>query len=162
MLQSRGSHSRSIASVVAVVLAAAACALWPTTVLAAGGAEGDGAGDTGAADAGRPVAPATLAVAASQEPGNLDPCFGGTPITTSVVMAAYETPVTYVTEARDGYRSQVPNDLEGWKPELAERVDVSEDRRTITFHLRRGVRFYPSGNEMTAEDWVWSWRRQLS
>lgn len=157
---SRRSPSRSIVRAVALVLAGAACALWPATVVAAGGAEGAGAGDTGGGDAGRQ--PATLSVAASQEPGNLDPCFGGTPITTSVVMAAYETPVTYVTEARDGYRSQVPNDLEGWKPELAERVDVSEDRRTITFHLRRGVRFYPSGNEMTAEDWVWSWRRQLS
>jgi peptide/nickel transport system substrate-binding protein len=133
-------------------------ALVPAAAFAAGQSEGSVDADSRAADTGA----GELAVAAAQEPGNLDPCFGGTPITTSVVMAAYEAPVTYVTEEREGYARQVANDLEGWKPELAERVEVSDDRSTITFHLRRGVRFYPSGNEMTAADWIWSWRRQLS
>jgi len=104
----------------------------------------------------------TLTVAAAEEPGNLDPCFGGSPITTSVVMAAYDTPVTYATEQRNGYGLQVADDLDGWRPALAERVEVSEDRRGVTFYLRRGVRFYPSGSEMTAQDWIWSWERQLA
>lgn len=138
--------------------------LAPAPLAAAGQGEAGGADaqGRGPAPAGGTAGGAELAVAAAQEPGNLDPCFGGTPITTSVVMAAYEAPVTYRTEQRNGYERQVANDLEGWRPELAERVEVSDDRRTITFHLRRGVRFYPSGNEMTAEDWIWSWRRQLS
>jgi peptide/nickel transport system substrate-binding protein len=79
-----------------------------------------------------------------------------------MVMAAYETPVGYVTEDRGDFSVQVADDIEGWKPLLAEKVDISEDRKVLTFHLRGGVRFYPSGNEMTADDWIWAWERQLS
>lgn len=147
--------------VVAILLVFAVSMVLSSTAGAAGTGEAGEAEAAGGESGGGDTA-ATLVVGSAQEPGNLDPCFGGVPITTSVVMAAYETPVTYVTEAQDGYRRQLANDLEGWKPGLAEEVEVSEDRRTITFHLRRGVRFYPSGNEMTADDWVWSWRRQLS
>lgn len=143
-------HSRFLRLFSAVALGTL---LFPVAVTAVGQSErGDGGDQT----------PTKLTVAAAEEPGNLDPCFGGTPITTSVVMAAYESPVTYVTEERDGYASQVADDLDGWRPDLAEAVEISEDRRVITFHLRRGVQFYPSGNEMTARDWIWSWERQLS
>lgn len=45
-------------------------------------------------------------------------------------------------------------------PQLAERWDISEDGRTITFHLRQGVRFH-SGNTMTAEDVAWSLYRVM-
>lgn len=103
-----------------------------------------------------------LRVAASAEPGTLDPVFGGSPVTTSLVMAVYETPAGYVTEDRGDYAVQATDDIEGWKPLLAEKVDFSEDRKTLTFHIRRGVKFYPSGNEMTADDWMWAWERQMS
>lgn len=43
-------------------------------------------------------------------------------------------------------------------PGLAERWDVSPDRKEITFHLRKGVKF-PSGNPVTAEDVAWSMHR---
>lgn len=36
---------------------------------------------------------------------------------------------------------------------------VSADGREVTIPLRPGVRFHNSGNEMTAEDWVFSWTR---
>ena len=36
---------------------------------------------------------------------------------------------------------------------------VSADGRELTIPLRRGVTFQHTGNEMTAEDWVFSWRR---
>lgn len=148
-------------------VAVLACALAAVSVFAAGTTE-DGVEAQGterqpqaaAADSGGGTR--VLQVASAGEPGNLDPIFGGTPITTSVVMAAYETPVGYVTEDRGGYSAQVANDLEGWKPLLAEKVDISENRKELTFHLRKGVRFYPSGNEMTSDDWIWSWERQLS
>ena len=103
-----------------------------------------------------------LRVAAAGEPGNIDPVFGGSPITTSVVMAAYETPVGYAVEDRGDFSVQTADDVEGWKPLLAEEVELSADRKVITFHLRRGVKFYPSGNEMNADDWIWAWQRQLS
>ncbi|MDQ3044611.1 MAG: ABC transporter substrate-binding protein [Chloroflexota bacterium] len=37
--------------------------------------------------------------------------------------------------------------------------EVSEDGLTATIALRSGVKFHNSGNEMTADDWVFSWNR---
>lgn len=45
-------------------------------------------------------------------------------------------------------------------PGLAESWTVSEDGQTITFKLRKGVRFH-SGNPLTARDFVWSVTRAL-
>jgi peptide/nickel transport system substrate-binding protein len=36
---------------------------------------------------------------------------------------------------------------------------VADDGVTVTIPLRKGVKFHNSGNEMTANDWVWSWDR---
>ncbi|MDP9364803.1 MAG: ABC transporter substrate-binding protein, partial [Chloroflexota bacterium] len=41
----------------------------------------------------------------------------------------------------------------------AEPPTVSADGREATISLRPGVRFHNSGNEMTADDWVFSWNR---
>ncbi len=43
-------------------------------------------------------------------------------------------------------------------PALAEKYTLSDDQRTYTFTLRQGVKFH-NGQEMTAEDVVWSLRR---
>lgn len=45
-------------------------------------------------------------------------------------------------------------------PLLAREVKVSDDGRTYTFHLRKGVRFH-NGAVMTARDVEWSWRRYM-
>ncbi len=45
-------------------------------------------------------------------------------------------------------------------PALAERWQVSDDRKTLTFNLRGGVKFQ-SGNDLTAEDVAWSLQRVL-
>jgi oligopeptide transport system substrate-binding protein len=46
-------------------------------------------------------------------------------------------------------------------PLLAEKLpDLSEDGKTYTFHIRKGVRF-SSGRELTADDFVYSWTRVL-
>jgi peptide/nickel transport system substrate-binding protein len=42
-----------------------------------------------------------------------------------------------------------------YEPLLAESIDVSPDGLVWTFHLRKGPKYYPSGNEITAEDWMW-------
>lgn len=44
------------------------------------------------------------------------------------------------------------------EPELAESYEVSEDGCTYTFHLRDGIRYH-DGTPITAEDFVYSWRR---
>jgi peptide/nickel transport system substrate-binding protein len=46
------------------------------------------------------------------------------------------------------------------EPLLAEEMPaVSDDGLTVTIPIKSGVKFHNSGNEMTAEDWVWSWNR---
>ncbi|MDB6452334.1 ABC transporter substrate-binding protein [Falsirhodobacter sp. 20TX0035] len=46
-------------------------------------------------------------------------------------------------------------------PGFAESWDVSEDGKTLTFHLHQRATF-PSGNPVTAEDTVWSLKRAIS
>ncbi|KIC51341.1 ABC transporter substrate-binding protein [Tateyamaria sp. ANG-S1] len=54
-----------------------------------------------------------------------------------------------------------PNDLAaGYKPDLAESWEVSEDGKTITFTMREGVTFH-SGNPVTAEDAAFSLQRAV-
>lgn len=43
-------------------------------------------------------------------------------------------------------------------PNLAEKVDLSDDKRTYTFHLKKGVKF-TNGREVKAEDFKWCWER---
>ena len=45
-------------------------------------------------------------------------------------------------------------------PALAESWQVSDDRKSLTFKLREGVKFH-SGNTLTAEDVAWSLQRVL-
>ena len=45
-------------------------------------------------------------------------------------------------------------------PQLAERWEVSEDGKQVTFHLRPGVKFH-SGNPLTAHDVAWSLYRVM-
>ena len=46
------------------------------------------------------------------------------------------------------------------RPGVACRWDVSDDRKTYTFHLRPDAR-WSDGRPVTAEDFAWSWRRVL-
>lgn len=45
-------------------------------------------------------------------------------------------------------------------PLLAEHIDVADDGRTYTFHLRSGIKFH-NGATLSADDVVWSWHRYL-
>lgn len=45
-------------------------------------------------------------------------------------------------------------------PLLAEEMpSVADDGVTVTIPIKKGVKFHNSGNQMTANDWVWSWNR---
>ncbi|MCZ7588005.1 MAG: peptide ABC transporter substrate-binding protein [Gaiella sp.] len=46
-------------------------------------------------------------------------------------------------------------------PNLAESWDISEDGKTVTFHLRADGR-WTSGDPVTAHDFEWSWKRTIS
>jgi peptide/nickel transport system substrate-binding protein len=52
------------------------------------------------------------------------------------------------------------NDIGNIQPLLAEEMPaISEDGLIATIPLKAGVKFHNTGNEMTADDWVWSWNR---
>ncbi|WP_313095416.1 peptide ABC transporter substrate-binding protein [Streptococcus parasuis] len=46
------------------------------------------------------------------------------------------------------------------QPDLAEKVEVSEDGKTFTATLREGIK-WSDGSEITAEDFVYTWRRMV-
>lgn len=45
-------------------------------------------------------------------------------------------------------------------PGVAESWEISQDAKVYTFHLRENAR-WSNGDELTAEDFVWSWKRAL-
>lgn len=55
---------------------------------------------------------------------------------------------------------QAASDATRFEPGLAERWEMAEDGRTLTFHLRRGLK-HPSGNPVTAQDAAWTMKRVL-
>ncbi|WP_321896943.1 ABC transporter substrate-binding protein [Burkholderia cepacia] len=79
--------------------------------------------------------------------------------TWAVSLHVYDRLVTYaVHEGPNGTREYDPNQI---APELAERWEVAEDGRTMTFHLRRDATFH-DGTPVTAEDARWSIARALA
>jgi peptide/nickel transport system substrate-binding protein len=69
---------------------------------------------------------------------------------------AYEQLVDYkVAPRQDGNQEWVGGGEVA--PRLAESWDVNG--ASVTFHLRKGVKFYPSKNELTADDVKWSFLR---
>jgi len=66
-----------------------------------------------------------------------------------IMRAAYETLVNLGEKGAD---------ITKIEPLLAESYEVSPDARVYTFRLRKGIKFH-TGNEMTAEDVVFSFRR---
>ncbi|WP_099022153.1 ABC transporter substrate-binding protein [Mycolicibacterium palauense] len=64
----------------------------------------------------------------------------------------------YVVDEASGVLKQ---DWYDFEPLLAEKYEVSPDGRTYTFTLRRGV-LSQSGNELTADDVLWSYERKFA
>ena len=97
----------------------------------------------------------TLIVAAPQTPTGFD---GDIPkvATRQMIVQANESLVRYKrTTLPDGRPTLDPANLEA---NLAESWDVLDGGKTFVFHLRKGVKS-PWGNEMKADDIVWSFER---
>lgn len=86
-----------------------------------------------------------LDVGYDSQPNTLDAQMSTTLFTRELSRTFYETLVTL-----NGDYQPVPH--------LAEKIDISDDRKTFTFHLRQGVMFH-NGKEMTSEDVVASMNR---
>jgi peptide/nickel transport system substrate-binding protein len=127
-----------------------ACILGLSLLSAGSGPDGDDSGGTSGGDA------STLVLAAAATPTTLDPEFSSSPQDREIDVAIYDRFTQFQITEIDG----VPQADLNAPPEglLAESWDVSEDGLKYTFHLRRGVESFV-GNELTADDVIWSWHR---
>ncbi|TWT01597.1 ABC transporter substrate-binding protein [Planomicrobium sp. CPCC 101079] len=111
-----------------------------TLALALAGCSSASEGEPKASGEEQAVAGGELHVASGQQPETLDP--------------QMSTGSTVKTVARHMYEGLLALDSEFQpQPMLAESWELSEDRKTYTFHLRQGVQFH-NGEEMLAEDVV--------
>jgi peptide/nickel transport system substrate-binding protein len=105
-----------------------------------------------------PAQAQTLVVAGLKTPGGFDG---------DALKPGTQNAVTQVYEGLTAYARSVDADGVGRLdfativPHLAESWTVSPDGRTYVFKLRQGVRS-PFGNEMTADDVVWSWEKSYA
>ena len=111
----------------------------------------------------RPAAAASgdqLIVAVSATPVSLDPEFGASLESWELPVFIYEYLLCYKFK-KDADGVGQPQFEPPYEPRLAERVESSNDGKTLTFHLRKGVKS-EFGNEFTAADVKWSWDRTFA
>jgi oligopeptide transport system substrate-binding protein len=116
---------------------------------AAGCGGGGGGGAGGTTGGGGEAANQVLRIGWGAEPPSLDPGLA-TDTTSSNVLLAIMDPLVKLNPQT--------NEAE---PSLAESWDVSDDGKTVTFHLSPDGK-WTNGDPVTASDFVYSWRRTLS
>ncbi|MFF7195051.1 ABC transporter substrate-binding protein [Streptomyces sp. NPDC008079] len=100
--------------------------------------------------------PAALVAAWPSDISTMDPGNVNTDQDKELAMNVYQNLVGYKTTAQGGHSAS--NGLAA-APALASSWTIAGD--TVTFTLRDGLKFYPSGNPVTAKDAVWSLQRAL-
>jgi oligopeptide transport system substrate-binding protein len=108
-----------------------------------GGAGGTGGGGTGAA------AEQILRMGWGAEPPSLDPGLATDTTSSNVLLAIMDPLVRLNSETNEA------------EPSLAESWDISEDGKTVTYHLSPDGK-WTNGDPVTAGDFVYSWKRTLS
>ena len=91
-----------------------------------------------------------LVVAENIEAVSLDPAVAYEFSSVNTCMNVYDTLIVYKN-----------SDFSKPYPGLAESWEVSPDGLTWTFHLKKGIKF-STGNELTAEDFVYSFKRAMA
>ena len=97
----------------------------------------------------------TLIVAAPRTPESLDQEYPPTEAVHEVRRNVYERLLGYAPKTVDGI---VYEDFSKIVGALAETWDVAPDKKSITFHLRKGVKS-SAGNELIADSVMWSFER---
>jgi peptide/nickel transport system substrate-binding protein len=94
--------------------------------------------------------PSTLVIATTEEPDSLDPLLANLASANDAIALAYDGLVRF------GRNGEIVADL---ARELPSRSNggISVDGRTITYHLRRGIR-WQDGAPFTARDVIFTWR----
>jgi oligopeptide transport system substrate-binding protein len=123
----------------AFALAAAGCG---------GGNESSG-GNTGTSGGTGAAANQTMTIAWGAEPPSLDPGLATDTTSSNVLLNIMDPLVRLDPKTNEAI------------PSLAESWDVSEDGKTVTYHLRQDGK-WTNGDPVTANDFVYSWKRTLS
>jgi oligopeptide transport system substrate-binding protein len=121
----------------ALAIAAAGC----------GGGDEGGAGGTGGGTAA--AAEQVLRMGWGAEPPSLDPGLATDTTSSNVLLAIMDPLVRLNAETNEA------------EPSLAESWDISEDGKTVTYHLSPDGK-WTNGDPVTAGDFVYSWKRTLS
>jgi peptide/nickel transport system substrate-binding protein len=87
--------------------------------------------------------------------GSIDPALTKTGDDETVVLQIFNSLVNLK-------RGTMDVDLANLQPELAERWDISPDKKTWTFYLRPGIKWHKGFGEVSAEDVKFSYERQIS
>jgi oligopeptide transport system substrate-binding protein len=118
-------------------------------VAAAGcGGGGGGAGSTGGGGTGA-AADQVLRMGWGAEPPSLDPGLATDTTSSNVLLAIMDPLVRLNPETNEA------------EPSLATSWDISEDGKTVTYHLSPDGK-WTNGDPVTAGDFVYSWKRTLS
>jgi len=121
----------------ALAIAAAGC----------GGGDEGGAGGTGGGTAA--AAEQVLRMGWGAEPPSLDPGLATDTTSSNVLLAIMDPLVRLNPETNEA------------EPSLAESWDISEDGKTVTYHLSPDGK-WTNGDPVTAGDFVYAWKRTLS
>lgn len=140
----RGSGSRRLRTAAAAVLMSTLAVV--TTGTSSAGVRPSGATDT------------TLVVGIAGDPATLDPGTAAETIANTIIKNTYLQWTKYgVTEGSSG---DAVSDVATILPEAAS-YEMSDDNLTATFTVTEGATF-PSGNPVTADDFIWTVDRALS
>jgi oligopeptide transport system substrate-binding protein len=134
-----------------LLLVAAVLAILALGAVGCGGDDDEGEAEpaqTGETDAAEPAAEQEITIGWGAEPPSLDPGLA-TDTTSANVILNIMDPLVVVDE-----------NLEP-QPNLAESWEVSEDGTVVTYHLRPDG-MWTNGDPVTANDFVYSWKRTLS
>jgi peptide/nickel transport system substrate-binding protein len=97
----------------------------------------------------------TLVVAGPRTPESLDQEYPPTEAVHELRRNVYERLLAYAPKVENGITYEDFDKIVG---ALAETYDLAEDRKSITFHLRKGVKS-SAGNELNADSVMWSFER---
>ncbi|MDR2022265.1 MAG: peptide ABC transporter substrate-binding protein [Hungatella sp.] len=130
----------------ALVLAAVLASGMVLTACGGSGKSGTAGSETQKTEAaGNTAGGLDLAVQIGPDPETIDPALNSSIDAANMILHAFETLLTF-----DKDNNIIPGQ--------AETYDVSDDGLTYTFHLRDGLK-WSDGSELTAEDFVYSWKR---
>jgi oligopeptide transport system substrate-binding protein len=125
--------------------------LFGALAIAAAGCGGGDEGGTGGTGGGGTAAAAeqVLRMGWGAEPPSLDPGLATDTTSSNVLLAIMDPLVRLNPETNEA------------EPSLAESWDISEDGKTVTYHLSPDGK-WTNGDPVTAGDFVYSWKRTLS